>query len=186
MVASTNKRLADLVSEGRFRDDLYFRLSVVRLSIPPLVERREDIPYLVEHFVQRFNAKRGKQIGGVTPAVMAILMRHDFPGNARELENIIEYGFVLCHDRLIDVGHLPEELQAGRHDAHAAPAAASRLQWAEADAIRAAIARADGVLGRAADELGIDRTTLWRKMKRYGLTADPGGRAPAPDRGRRR
>ncbi|OFW41425.1 MAG: Fis family transcriptional regulator, partial [Acidobacteria bacterium RIFCSPLOWO2_12_FULL_67_14b] len=116
VVASTNKRLADLVSEGRFRDDLYFRLSVVRLSIPPLVERREDIPYLVEHFVQRFNAKRGKQIGGVTPAVMAILMRHDFPGNARELENIIEYGFVLCHNRLIDIAHLPEELQAGRHE----------------------------------------------------------------------
>ena len=172
VVASTNKRLADLVSEGRFRDDLYFRLSVVRLSIPPLVERREDIPYLVEHFVQRFNAKRGKQIGGVTPAVMAILMRHDFPGNARELENIIEYGFVLCHNRLIDIAHLPEELQAGRHEPHAGPAAASRLEYAEADAVRAAIVRAGGVLGKAAEELGINRTTLWRKMKRHGLTAD--------------
>ncbi len=185
VVASTNKRLAELVSEGRFRDDLYFRLSVVRLSIPPLSERREDIPYLVEHFVQRFNAKRGKQIGGVTPAVMEILMRHGFPGNVRELENIIEYGFVLCHDRLIDVCHLPEELQAARHDGHSAPAAASRLQWAEADAIRTALARAGGVLGRAADELGINRTTLWRKMKRYGLMAEEGAHAPAARRDRR-
>jgi transcriptional regulator of acetoin/glycerol metabolism len=92
---------------------------------------------------------------------------------------------VLCHNRLIDVGHLPGELQAARHDAQAGPAATSRLQWAEADAIRVAIARAGGVLGRAADELCINRTTLWRKMKRYGLTADPGERAPAPDRGRR-
>jgi PAS domain S-box-containing protein len=112
VVAATNKKLVDLVSEGKFRDDLYFRLSVARLTIPSLRERREDIPYLVEWFVQRFNTKRGKQIAGVTPAVMEVLMRHDFPGNVRELENIIEYGFVLCRDGLIDVRHLPEELQS--------------------------------------------------------------------------
>ncbi|MEW5981331.1 MAG: sigma 54-interacting transcriptional regulator [Acidobacteriota bacterium] len=169
VVASTNKRLADLVSEGQFRDDLYFRLSVVRLTIPPLRERREDVPYLVEHFVRRFNAKRGKQIAGVTPAVMEILMRHELPGNVRELENIIEYGFVLCHNRLIDVIHLPEELQALRHDAPRAERGSTRLQSAEADAIQAALGRAGGTLGKAADELGINRTTLWRKMKRYGL-----------------
>jgi PAS domain S-box-containing protein len=171
VVASTNRRLAELVSEGRFRDDLYFRLCVVRLSIPPLRERREDIPYLVDHFVHRFNAKRGKQIAGVTPAVMEILMRHDFPGNAREIENVIEYGFVLCHDRLIDVPHLPEELQASRHDQPERPGSGSGLQWAEADAIQAAITRAGGALGIAARNLGINRTTLWRKMKRYGLIA---------------
>jgi PAS domain S-box-containing protein len=179
VVASTNRRLADLVSEGEFRDDLYFRLSVVRLSIPPLRERREDIPYLVEHFVRRFNAKRGKQIAGVTPAVMELLMRHDLPGNVRELENIIEYGFVLCHDRLIDVTHLPEDLQALRHDAHAAERGNTRLQSAEADAIHAALGRADGVIGKAAAELGINRTTLWRKMKRYGVhTATPNPLGP--------
>jgi PAS domain S-box-containing protein len=172
VIASTNKRLADLVSDGRFRDDLYFRLSVVRLTIPPLRERREDIPYLVEHFVQRFNAKRGKQIAGLTPAAMEILMRHDFLGNVRELENVIEYGFVLCHNRLIDITHLPEELQASRHGPAHERAGASRLEWAEADTIRAAVARAGGALGKAAAELGINRTTLWRKMKRYGLTAD--------------
>jgi PAS domain S-box-containing protein len=171
VIASTNKRLADLVSEGRFRDDLYFRLSVVRLSIPSLRERREDIPYLVEHFVNRFNAKRGKQIAGLTPAAMEILMRHQFPGNVRELENIIEYGFVLCHDRLIDVGHLPEELQATRHEPTESSDGSSRLQRAEADAIRTALTRCDGAPGKAAAELGISRTTLWRKMKRLRLTA---------------
>lgn len=170
VVASTNKRLADLVSEGEFRDDLYFRLSVVRLTIPPLRERREDIPYLVEHFVRRFNAKRGKQIAGVTPAVMEILMRHDLTGNVRELENIIEYGFVLCHDRLIDVAHLPEDLQSLRHEPTHATRPTTRLESAEAEAIRAAISHADGALGKAAAELGINRTTLWRKMKRYNLT----------------
>jgi len=184
VVASTNRRLAELVSEGRFRDDLYFRLCVVRLNIPPLRERREDIPYLVEHFVRRFNAKRGKQIAGVTPAVMEILMRHDFPGNAREIENVIEYGFVLCRDRLIDVAHLPEELQSHRHDQPDHPGAGTRLQWAEADAIRAAVTRADGALGTAAKELGINRTTLWRKMKRYGLIATERAEPARADRSR--
>ncbi len=172
VVAVTNKKLVELVSDGRFRDDLYFRLGVVRLSIPPLRERREDVPYLVEHFVQRFNAKRGKAIAGVTPAVMELLMRYPFPGNVRELENIIEYGFVLCHDRLIDVRHLPEELQP-RGDAGEVTAAAtgSSLQLAEADAIRAVLARCNGQREKAAAELGVSRTTLWRKMKRYGINS---------------
>jgi PAS domain S-box-containing protein len=173
VVAITNKKLVELVSDGRFRDDLYFRLGVVRLSIPSLRERREDIPYLVEHFVQRFNAKRGKAIAGVTPAVMELLMRYPFPGNVRELENIIEYGFVLCHDRLIDVRHLPEELQPRPDTGEVVTAAnGSSLQLAEADAIRAALARCDGQRERAAAELGVSRTTLWRKMKRYGIDRD--------------
>ncbi len=174
VVAVTNKSLVDLVADGKFRDDLYFRLSVVRLSVPPLRERRSDIPYLVEHFVHRFNAKRGKHLSGVTPAVMEILMRWDFPGNVRELENIIEYGFVLCHDRMIDVQHLPEELQ-GYHqrprpsDSGPGP---STLKWAEADVIRSALARSSGRLVETARELGISRTTLWRKMKRFAISAD--------------
>jgi transcriptional regulator with PAS, ATPase and Fis domain len=174
VVAATNKKLVELVSDGRFRDDLYFRLSVARLTIPPLCERREDIPYLAECFVERFNAKRGKEIAGITPAVMEILMRYDFPGNVRELENIIEYGFVLCHDQLIDVRHLPEEMQPGVHH----PATANRsspnseLKSAEADVIRAVLTRNRGLVGKAAEELGISRTTLWRKMKRFGVSAD--------------
>ncbi len=171
VVAATNRKLADLVSQGKFRDDLYFRLAVVRLNIPPLRERRGDIPYLVEHFVQRFNAKRGKNIGGVTPQVMEYLMRHDFPGNARELENIIEYGFVLCHNRLIDVGHLPENVaQQSQSAPPAAPTkSASKLEWAESDIIQSALSSTGGHIANTAKELGISRTTLWRKMKKYGL-----------------
>jgi PAS domain S-box-containing protein len=174
VVAATNRKLADLVSRGVFRDDLYFRLAVVRLAIPPLAARREDIPYLVDHFIERFNAKRGKNIQGVTPAVMEILMRHDFPGNVRELENVIEYGFALCHNGLIETCHLPEELRpAGRLTPRCRDATnISPLQQAEADAVRAALTRNAGHLGRSAADLGVSRATLWRKMTRYGIDAE--------------
>jgi PAS domain S-box-containing protein len=173
IVAATNRDLSRLVSQGLFRDDLYFRLAVVRLSIPPLCERREDIPYLVTHFVERFNAKQGKRVQGVTPAVMEILMRHDLPGNVRELENILEYAFVLCHNGLIDVQHLPDDLQ-GRAAAVGAselrePQEALPLEQSEADAIRLSLSRNRGHQGRTARELQVSRTTLWRKMKKYGL-----------------
>ena len=174
MGAASSRKLADLVRRGVFRDDLYVRLAVVRLALPPLAARREDIPYLVDHFIERFNAKRGKNIQGVTPAVMEILMRHDFPGNVRELENVIEYGFALCHNGLIDTCHLPEELRpAGRvtsrcHDA----TNMSPLQRAEADAVKAALTRNAGHLGRSAADLGVSRATLWRKMTRYGIDVE--------------
>jgi transcriptional regulator with PAS, ATPase and Fis domain len=174
VVAATNQKLLDLVTAGRFRDDLYFRLAVVRLTIPPLVERREDIPFLVEHFIQRFNAKQGKQIQGVTPAVMEILMRYDFPGNARELENIIEYCFVLSRNGLIDVAHLPEDIAARARTpgGGVSPEAARPLEGSEANAIRLTLRRNGGHLGRTAQELGISRTTLWRKMQKHGLRVD--------------
>jgi PAS domain S-box-containing protein len=174
VVAATNKRLMDMVTKGHFRDDLYFRLAVVRMSIPPLCERRGDIPYLIEHFIRRFNAKRDKNILGVTPEVMEILMRHDFPGNVRELENAIEYGFVLCHGEYIEAKHLPENMQP----AATQPAARTREQpttplgRAEADTIRDVLAVTGANLGRASRELGISRTTLWRKLKKYGINAD--------------
>jgi PAS domain S-box-containing protein len=174
VVAATNKKLVELVSDRRFRDDLYFRLSVARLTIPCLRERREDIPYLVERFIQRFNAKRGKQIDGVSPAVMEVIMRHDFPGNVRELENIIEYGFVLCHSNMIDVRHLPEELQPRAQQPVTADQSSPRfkLQQAEADVIRSALTHTHGSISKAAEELGVSRTTLWRKMKRFGVSAE--------------
>jgi transcriptional regulator with PAS, ATPase and Fis domain len=175
VVAATNKRLSEMVSRGQFRDDLYFRLAVVKLTIPPLKDRREDIPYLIEHFVRRFNAKQNRKIDGVTPAVMEILMRHAFPGNARELENLIEYAFVLCRNGLIEVRHLPDDLQR----AAAAEAPGIRnvplLKRAEGEAVVAALARSGGDVGRTCRDLGISRTTLWRKMKKHGIKAeDPG------------
>ncbi len=179
VVAATNRTLIDMVSQGTFRDDLYFRLAVVRLSIPPLKDRREDIPYLVEHFIELFNAKRGKNITGVSPAVMQIFMHHDFPGNVRELENLIEHGFILCHEGLIHVEHLPEDTQ--QLATHTAPdetsvsnpdsEPASQLGLAESEAILIAIRTANGHLGKTAQSLGISRSTLWRKMKKHNIQA---------------
>ncbi len=179
IVAATNRDLSALVSQGRFRDDLYFRLAVVRLVIPPLATRREDIPYLVDHFIRRFNAKKDKRIKGVTPEVMEVLMRHDFPGNVRELENIIEYGFVLCHNGLIEVRHLPDDLRAGWKPtpASAPPPVGSPLERSEADAIRLALHKHGGRRDAVARELRISRTTLWRKMKKHGIP-DGDGRTP--------
>ncbi|MGD2215288.1 MAG: sigma 54-interacting transcriptional regulator [Gemmatimonadales bacterium] len=175
VVAATNRDLPSLVSQGKFRDDLYFRLAVVRLSIPPLSERRQDIPFLIDHFIQRFNARRGTRVQGVTPAVMEILMRHPLPGNVRELENIIEYCFVLCHNGLIDVRHLPDELQPPEGPLPAAqkPAPPTPLEQSEAEAIRLALSRNQGNRDKTAAELHISRTTLWRKMKKHRIEAEP-------------
>jgi transcriptional regulator with PAS, ATPase and Fis domain len=178
VVAATNKKLLDLVSQGEFRDDLYFRLAVVRMTIPPLTERRGDIPFLVDHFIQRFNAKKGKNIAGVTPTVMEAFMRYNYPGNVRELENLIEYGFVLCHDRTIDLQHMPEEFQLQKVEKQSAsPGAngtASRLKIAESDIIQSALEQYGGHVGKTAKELGISRTTLWRKMKKYDIATTDG------------
>ena len=171
VVAATNRKLSRLVSQEAFRDDLYFRLAVVRLAVPPLRQRREDIPYLVEHFIRRFNAKRGKQIRGVTPEVLELLMRHDFPGNVRELENLIEYGFVLCHNSLIDVRHLPDDFLLQGQEADRVPQN-NQLQRAEVESIRSALRDNQGQMTRTARQLGISRTTLWRKMKQYDISAN--------------
>ncbi len=174
VVAATNRDLSREVAQGRFRDDLYFRLAVVRMSIPPLAKRREDIPLLLEHFIRRFNAKKGKRIEGVTPAVLETLMRHPLPGNVRELENIIEYCFVLCRNGLIDVEHLPDDLQPPEADPDISrlPEALDPIRASEADTIREALIRNKGNRSRTARELRMSRTTLWRKLKGFGIRAE--------------
>ncbi|MBD3236157.1 MAG: PAS domain-containing protein [Candidatus Eisenbacteria bacterium] len=121
IVAATNLRLKQQVAAGQFRDDLYYRLNVVRIDLPPLARRREDIPLLVEHFMERFNARMGKQIDEVSDEVLDLLMAYPFPGNIRELENAIEHAFILCHGRRIEREHLPRELLD--HDPRRAEAA---------------------------------------------------------------
>jgi len=171
VVAATNRDLSSLVSQGKFRDDLYFRLAVVRLSIPPLAERRQDIPLLIDHFIQRFNARRGKRVQGVNSDVMEVLMRHPLPGNVRELENIIEYCFVLCHNGLIDVRHLPDDLQPGGEPPPAPKIELPPppLEQSEAETIRLALSRNQGNRDKTAEDLHVSRTTLWRKMKKHGI-----------------
>ncbi len=172
IVAATNKDLKTLVSQAKFRDDLYFRLAVVKFELPPLKDKREDIPYLVDHFIRKFNAKTGKKIISVSPRVMSILMNHDFPGNIRELENIIEHGFVLCRGSIIKLVHLPPELIQPEKDSEVNKDIVSTPVTEsinEQNRIMATLRNCGGVLSKAADELGIHRSTLWRKIKRYNI-----------------
>jgi PAS domain S-box-containing protein len=172
VVAATNRDLRGLVAQGKFRDDLYFRLAVVKFDLPPLKARREDIPYLVDHFIQKFNARRGKNIVSVSPEVMSILMRYDFPGSIRELENIIEYCFVVCRGSIIQKEHLPAELYNPDEAGKIPPAVESTPVMEAIDEetrIREVLARHQGNQIKTAAELGINRTTLWRKMKRFGI-----------------
>jgi len=168
IVCATNKDIEEMVLRGQFRQDLYYRINVARIQLPALAERREDIPLLVDHFIRRFNNLRGKEVEGMSDEAMAVLMRHDFPGNVRELENIIEHAFILCRGPLIMPQHFPDSLYKGK----ASPAPGTRqgtLSEVEAQHIREALERNRWKRGAAAKELGIHRTTLMRKMKRLGL-----------------
>ncbi|MCX5909896.1 MAG: sigma 54-interacting transcriptional regulator, partial [Deltaproteobacteria bacterium] len=144
-VAATNKNLAQLVRKGQFREDLYYRLNVVKIQLPPLSDRREDIPLLVDHFLQRFNLKMNKRISSVSSEVMNLLMRYDFPGNIREMENAIEHAFVICRDPQIRLEHLPEELIERTKDL-SVPAGISKdpLRDAEKQAIQRVLEKYGG------------------------------------------
>jgi PAS domain S-box-containing protein len=170
VVAATNKDLSTLIRSRQFRDDLYYRLNVVKIDLPPLSRRREDIPLLVEHFVEKFNLKKGKNLSGVSDEVMAFLMGYGFPGNIRELENIIEHAFVMCKGEMIELRHLPPELiESSKETILREKEVSKPLQTAEAEVIRKALERNKGNRLRTARELGINRSTLWRKIKRYGI-----------------
>ncbi|MCA1797533.1 MAG: sigma 54-interacting transcriptional regulator, partial [Geobacteraceae bacterium] len=114
IIAATHRSLADMVDEGTFRQDLYYRIQVITLELPPLRERLEDLPLLVEHFIQHFNRTQNRHIQGCLPESMNLLMAHDWPGNVRELENVIERAFVLCRNEMIEPGHLPAKLRGQR------------------------------------------------------------------------
>lgn len=166
LISATNKDLKGLVGSGRFRDDLYYRLKVIQLDLPTLKERREDLSLLIEHFIQKLNIQTGKNITQVSPKVMEILMNYDYPGNIRELENILEHAFVLCHDAVIQITHLPPELQKRPPDrfSHDRPFG-KKLKDQEGEMIRKVLDKHQGHRTRAAKELGIHPTTLWRKLK---------------------
>jgi PAS domain S-box-containing protein len=168
VVAASNRNLADLVKAGTFRQDLYYRINVVRIALPPLRERREDIPLLVEHFITRFNRLRGREIAGVTSETLGILLAHDYPGNIRELENIIEYAFILCAEGLISPEHLPEPLRPSLPAGMSA--GVTTLHELEARFIYETLRRHAWSRGAAADELGIHKTTLWRKIRQLGIS----------------
>jgi DNA-binding NtrC family response regulator len=176
VVAATNKDLTDLVRAGVFRSDLYYRIRVVHLQLPALQQRREDIPLLVDHLVAKFNRLQGKDIAGVSVEAMARLMEHDFPGNVRELENIIEQAFVLCRGGLIELHHLPPELRPAGSAAQEA-LNPMNLQAMEKLLIADTLRRCNGNRKRTARTLGIDPSTLYRKIQAFRIAVpDTDGR----------
>jgi PAS domain S-box-containing protein len=169
VIAATNRDLLELVRAGTFREDLYFRLNVVQIEIPPLCQRTEDVPLLVNHYVRLFRESTGKAIQGFNDEATARLVAYPFPGNVRELENVVERAFILCQGDRIGLDHLPASILGSGAPAATPPPAAASLAAAEIEAVRAALARNRGNRTRAAAELGIHRTTLIRKLKQSGL-----------------
>jgi transcriptional regulator with PAS, ATPase and Fis domain len=168
VIAATHRNLHRLVKEDRFRDDLYFRINVFRIALPPLSERRDDIPLLVDRFVEQFNHQKDRSVAGVSREAMAALMSHDWPGNVRELENAVEHGFVLCRDELIQTSDLPEHLHPGGSEG---ALGGTTLRDIEKGAILQALQRNRGRKVATARELGIDKNTLRRKIQRLGIRA---------------
>jgi PAS domain S-box-containing protein len=174
IVAATNKNLEELVTSGKFRPDLYYRINVVKLVLPPLRERKEDIPLLTEHFIRKFGRLSGKEIQGLSPEVLPVLMAHDFPGNIRELENIIEYAVVVCKNSLVGLEHLPDYL---RERAGGGPNRLAKrveqpgfsLHDMERGLLYEMLKKNHWNRKATAAQMGIHPTTLWRKMKRLNI-----------------
>jgi len=179
ILAATNRNLAAMVEAGEFRAGLYFRLNVIEFELPPLADRPGDIPLLVEHFVEVLNAEKGRNIQRVTHGAMTWLMQYAFPGNVRELRNVIERAYVMCQYDEIREDCLPPHLldpqAAGPATSPSRPAVSlRRLQPGEQRRlIVRTLAQQGGHRGRTAEALGIDKSTLWRKMKK--LEIETGG-----------
>jgi PAS domain S-box-containing protein len=161
VVAATNRDLRREVEDGRFREDLYYRLNVFNLSLPPLRERREDVPALADYFLGRLRERTGKDVTAFGDDVIEAFARYAWPGNVRELENVVESALVRAHKKTVTVGDLPDALRS-REVAAVQPE----------ERLRAALQRAAGNVTRAARLLGVHRTTLWRQMREAGLRRD--------------
>ena len=167
LVAATNRDLEAEVEAGRFREDLYFRLAVIPLHVPPLRERPEDVLPLARHFLVKQASEQGKRLAGFAPEVEQWMQQHDWPGNVRELENAVERGAVLCRGETIELADLL--LRARKAAAREAADLQGALDAATVRAVQAALEAAQGVRTEAAAILGVDRTTLYRLMKRFDI-----------------
>ena len=174
VVAATNRNLAELVESSRFRQDLYYRLAVFPLVVPPLRERRADIPLLVAHTIERLRSRAPDGENLMCSSFAIRLMRnYDWPGNVRELMSVVERAAVDAGFGRIEAQHLPPELRLGTDAGSELRYRSTRSADDERDAIVAALEQTDGAIARAAELLGMGRTTLWRKLKQYGLTNEP-------------
>jgi len=169
-VAATNRDMQDMVKQGEFRKDLYFRLNVVNLNIPPLSQRRDDVPLLAYHFLKKCAARMGKPVADISADTLNILKTYDFPGNVRELENIIERGVAVATGETIETAYLPDDLrEMSIRTFRKKDGRMPSLEEQERDYIRWVLQDAGGNQTLAAQILGIDRVSLWRKLKRYQL-----------------
>jgi len=178
IITATNKVLFEQIKKGLFREDLYYRINVVQIDVPPLRQRREDIPLLMKHFLEKLNLKRDKTIGGLSPAAERILLDHDYPGNIRELENILEYATIVCKNYQIEPRHFPPYLlRAKEKAAHVAsdmgeaPGPVSNMEEMEKEELLRALRAHRWNRQAAAEALGISRTTLWRKIRRFQIAS---------------
>ncbi len=174
VLAATNKDLKGEVERGAFRQDLYYRINVVTLQVPPLVERQDDIPLLTQHFLRKYAEAQGKAVDKIAPEVMQVLLHYEFPGNIRELENIMERAVTLCAGGVIEMQHLPLDFQqphmfqVQRHQKREF----HTLEENEKEYISWVVKQVNGNKTKAAEILGIDRVSLWRKLKRYDLNGE--------------
>jgi transcriptional regulator with PAS, ATPase and Fis domain len=166
VIAITNTDLTQAISEGRFREDLYYRLNAFPIRVPPLRERKEDIPLLVHHFLTSYTASLKKQISDIDPEAIALLMDYSWPGNVRELENTIEYAVILEKGPALTVSSLPDKLQpkTTRH-----PSLKERLELVERQILMDALRTSNGVKTRTAALLGIDRRNLGYFLQKHGI-----------------
>ena len=179
IVAATNKDLAELVAQGAFRNDLYYRLHVVVIAVPPLRERQEDIPLLAEHFLGRLNARTGAK-KRISPEALDALVSHDWPGNVRELQNCIERVFALTRAEVIDPGDLLLNRSRPQKAVQVFGLQLRTLEDIEREAIQGTLQMTRGIKSSAARALGIGVTTLYRKLKKYGIALPAGAPCPAP------
>ncbi len=169
VIAATNRRLQDLVREGKFREDLYYRINVIRLELPPLRDRMEDIPLLADHFIQHFNVLQKKEIAGLSGEALACLVSYSYPGNVRELQNIIEHAFILCKSGLIELHHLPENICPSRGLGSSGGNETTSMRDLEAVFITNMLRRYQWNRLKTAKALGIHKTTLFRKIKSLNI-----------------
>ncbi|MDR3567367.1 MAG: sigma 54-interacting transcriptional regulator [Syntrophobacteraceae bacterium] len=170
IISATNKNLTQLVEKGLFRKDLYFRINVIPINLPPLRERAEDIPLLAESFFQKIRLKSGKDITGISNYAMELLMDYDWPGNVRELKGALEYAFVTCRENMIQSHHLPPDIRREKHLEKRTrnPQKTNREELKKKQLIEA-LSRANCNQSLAAEMLGVSRVTVWNQMKRFGI-----------------
>jgi transcriptional regulator with GAF, ATPase, and Fis domain len=169
ILTATNRNLETLTAQGLFRDDLFFRISVFPLQIPPLSGRIDDIPLLVQHFIRHNGLTSGKKIVGMSPAAMAALTNYAWPGNVRELRSAIEYAFVLCKGATIECGHLPPKILQPHHPSEHRAARGNRTNLREREELVRVLRQAAGNQSKAARILGVSRVTIWKRIKKYGI-----------------